>query len=331
MKKMHPKKNWTSFPNKLLQDKELTYEAKGLLQEMYSRPEDWVFHKNQLERIHTGLSKINRIFKELRDKRYIALASVRDENLHRIIDRIWFISLEPYSHKKWTKKIHSLNTRFSYVKKVLSKENIALQRKDNKQIKEIDTKTLSKDKGRAKKTPAKKSKKPSREGSKKQKQKQKKKDNGGNVFTDIIGESKKRKSLTDILPKKSRKKNGKVPEAYQLFQVFEIVMKEQYKADVAKPTAKEMGTLKHMISSCGGYDAAKEVIRCGVYDWCNIKQKKRLSDSLPSLYWIYTLRSEIHSAVTSGKGFTTRTQRTSLYMDAFRETDNSDDEGNWLE
>lgn len=96
--------HFTQITNELLQNEELSYEAKGLLCELLSRPRNWKVVKEQLYRETTGEKKLNRIFKELRFKGYLYLSNVRNKDNTKIIDRVWFVSHSPLSVSEWKKK-----------------------------------------------------------------------------------------------------------------------------------------------------------------------------------------------------------------------------------
>ena len=78
LKRIKFEKNFVDVPNEIAQSEELTYEAKGLLMELLSRPDNWEIHKNQLVRKHTRITKINRIIEELKKNKYIAIFDKRD-------------------------------------------------------------------------------------------------------------------------------------------------------------------------------------------------------------------------------------------------------------
>jgi hypothetical protein len=77
----HP---FTSVPNALAQDKSLTYEARGLLLYLLSKPDDWVVRMHDLELAapKTGEEKVRRIVKELLDAGYLERITSHDENGH---------------------------------------------------------------------------------------------------------------------------------------------------------------------------------------------------------------------------------------------------------
>lgn len=60
------RKNYTVFPNDLCQNRTISYEAKGLLMDLLSRPENWIVHINTLIIPgHCGRDKVKRMIKEL--------------------------------------------------------------------------------------------------------------------------------------------------------------------------------------------------------------------------------------------------------------------------
>lgn len=85
--------NFTIITNDICQREDLSYEAKGVLLELLSRPDDWVVYKAQLERYHTGKTKLTRIFKELQDLGYMKIVTKRFAG--KINERIWEIYETP--------------------------------------------------------------------------------------------------------------------------------------------------------------------------------------------------------------------------------------------
>lgn len=103
------KGNFVSLSNSLAQDKTMTYELKGLLLELMSRPEDWTVKKEQLRRAGiAGHGKLNRIIKEGRARGYIYLQDIRDGK-QQIKDRIWHISDRSMTPSEWVKKLKNEN------------------------------------------------------------------------------------------------------------------------------------------------------------------------------------------------------------------------------
>lgn len=124
------KSDYSIIPNRLSQDEDLTYEAKGLLIELLSRPNNWTIYKNQLVRPHTKETKLTRIFKELQDAGYMYIQTTRNEDNSKIDNRVWWVSDVSLSMENFQLQASLLNTMFPYVKETLSKENLVLQSKD---------------------------------------------------------------------------------------------------------------------------------------------------------------------------------------------------------
>jgi len=93
------KDHFSMVSNKLSQDEELTPEAKGIILEILSRPEDWIIYKSQLTRKHTGITKINRIFKELREAGFLHIFYFR--NTGKIRDKIWCAFGKPKTNEEF--------------------------------------------------------------------------------------------------------------------------------------------------------------------------------------------------------------------------------------
>lgn len=125
--------NYVTVSNNVAQSKDLTYEAKGMLTELLSRPKNWKLVKSQLNRKHTKEAKVARIVKELQLKGHLWLADVRSINNSVIEDRVWFVFETPKNRAEV----------LSYFKKVLNRENLSLREpgiinKDNNTNKEGD-------------------------------------------------------------------------------------------------------------------------------------------------------------------------------------------------
>ena len=123
---------FTVIPNTLAQNKELSYDARGLLIELLSRPENWVVHKTQLISSDCGITIINRIFKELKDKGFLKIENIRSDN--KIVDRVWTVSAEPIFLKSST--IGFLNLSKPQDEQTSIREDLVLQNKDKVQKKD---------------------------------------------------------------------------------------------------------------------------------------------------------------------------------------------------
>lgn len=92
------KNNYTVITNLLLQNHDLSYEARGLLCELLSRPPNWKVRKAQLITPFCGRLKLNRIFKELKEKGYLKIVIHRQDN--KISGNEWVVSDEPMKELK---------------------------------------------------------------------------------------------------------------------------------------------------------------------------------------------------------------------------------------
>ncbi len=135
LKKRTKKRDFTIICNTLLQDEQLSYEAKGVLMELLSRPEDWVIRKSQLIRTHTRVTKLNRMFNELKRAGYLYVYYVRGmrDGRNVIIDRCWIVSEYPMTIDYFEKAVDSLKVGKPYVKESLIKEERQLQNKNSLQ------------------------------------------------------------------------------------------------------------------------------------------------------------------------------------------------------
>lgn len=74
--------NFTTLRNSCIQDSKLTWEARGVLHYLLSKPETWQTRRQDLIDSSPGAGKhvITRIFKELCDEGYIFRKEMKDEN-----------------------------------------------------------------------------------------------------------------------------------------------------------------------------------------------------------------------------------------------------------
>lgn len=101
-------KNYTVMSNYHLQDKELSFKAKGLLSCMLSLPDDWNYSVRGLASISKeGIKAINSILKELEENYYLKRERKQENN-----GRFYYeynIYETPYTQKGITDKGSSLN------------------------------------------------------------------------------------------------------------------------------------------------------------------------------------------------------------------------------
>mgnify|MGYP007100092944 CR=1 FL=1 len=86
------------FRRDTAQDRNLTFEARGVLAYILSKPDDWEVQPSDLEQ-NCGKSVVYRILKELRKHNYIQLVTTRDEN-HRIISWDYEVYEQPLIKKQ---------------------------------------------------------------------------------------------------------------------------------------------------------------------------------------------------------------------------------------
>lgn len=80
IKKKEHKNNYTCVSNEILQRKDLSMQAKGLLVYLLSLPEDWEIHKSEVwKHFSNGRDAVYRAFEELERKGYIQGKKYRDE------------------------------------------------------------------------------------------------------------------------------------------------------------------------------------------------------------------------------------------------------------
>lgn len=121
------KNKFTLVPNSIAQDENLSYEARGVLIELLSRPNNWVVRKSQLLISSCKYTKLSRIFKELKDAGYIEVTHLREKG--KIIDNIWNI----YDYPNVVKTEHQ-ETRCSVKRKLLKLNNTNTYKETNTNI-----------------------------------------------------------------------------------------------------------------------------------------------------------------------------------------------------
>ena len=109
LKKISLDKDYIILPNKLCQSLKMSYEAKGLLFELLSRPENWKINKTQLERESAKRDKITRIIKELTDLKYLYLHTELDPETKQFVDRYYVASINPLDKEEFKIYIEQLN------------------------------------------------------------------------------------------------------------------------------------------------------------------------------------------------------------------------------
>jgi hypothetical protein len=108
LKKINLEKDFTIYPNKLCQNEKMSYEAKGLLVELLSRPDNWQINKAQLERETAKRDKITRIIKELTDLKHLYLHTELDPISKQFVDRYYIASIVPLEKEEFKKYIINL-------------------------------------------------------------------------------------------------------------------------------------------------------------------------------------------------------------------------------
>jgi hypothetical protein len=98
---------YTKLPNKLLQNEKMSYEAKGLLGELLSRPSNWIIQKEQLIRDYAKRDKLTRIINELKDFGYMFLWTKHDSATGKFSYRRWIVSFSQRSVEEFNKFIQS--------------------------------------------------------------------------------------------------------------------------------------------------------------------------------------------------------------------------------
>lgn len=134
---------YTPISNSVLQNSELSFEARGLLCYILSLPEDWVIVKSNIQSNHkeTGKNKFDRIWKELSDKKYIFSEKVRDPNSGKFLGWCHIAYEEPNNDISDIGKVQSRivpkSDNHYITKDTVIKKETRIQKKDLN--KDIDT------------------------------------------------------------------------------------------------------------------------------------------------------------------------------------------------
>lgn len=90
-------RGYTKVSNLLMQDKLLSYKARGLMCYFLSLPDDWVIHIETLytKDSHEGKYAIREAMKELTERGYLHLELAKDEKTGKIAGRRWLAFDDP--------------------------------------------------------------------------------------------------------------------------------------------------------------------------------------------------------------------------------------------
>jgi hypothetical protein len=89
-------RGYFTAPNAMIQDRRLSYEARGLLAMMMSFPDSWVFRRSHLMDMgDCGDAKFDRMMGELKAAGYIVETRKRDPQTGRVLGSSWEIVDRP--------------------------------------------------------------------------------------------------------------------------------------------------------------------------------------------------------------------------------------------
>ena len=124
--------------NETARNENLSLEAKGLILVMGSRPNDWKFNKSQLmKESGVGKDKLNRIFKELVEHGYLAIAQRHDDQ-GRFIENDYYFFTDPSNNPAFiplTEKPLTDNT--VYGKSAPTKERVNTKERSKQNVQPI--------------------------------------------------------------------------------------------------------------------------------------------------------------------------------------------------
>lgn len=97
-----PRSHWTTVNNELAQDRNLSFEARGMMLYLLSQPEDWILQPTDLQQ-RCGRDKVYAVLKELIAARYIVREWLLDEAKHRI-GIAYIVHENPFTENPFTEK-----------------------------------------------------------------------------------------------------------------------------------------------------------------------------------------------------------------------------------
>ena len=117
VRKAEHKSNYTCISNEILQRKDLSMRAKGLLVYLLSLPETWEIHKTELQKHFTdGRDAVFRAFEELEKKGYIQVKRYRDqEGKFRVQYTVYEEPIKPQHYPERNYRYGSTDTVFQKV------------------------------------------------------------------------------------------------------------------------------------------------------------------------------------------------------------------------
>ena len=125
--------NYTPISNKVLQNTDLTFGARGLLIYILSLPETWIPVKIQIQKKNKyGKTAFNTIWKELVDKNYIHSTRVKDNDSGKFLGWSHTVYEEPTIGKTDSQKI-------------LLSDNHTIIKDNNNKINNIEKKDIKKE------------------------------------------------------------------------------------------------------------------------------------------------------------------------------------------
>jgi hypothetical protein len=107
--------SFISVPNLLAQQEDLSYEARGLLIELLSRPQDWVVRKKQLLRSYCKGAKLDRLIRELKDGRFMYMYSFNDSKTGHFVGR-WMVSNKPRTEIEFLDSLTKKDENFRFAR-----------------------------------------------------------------------------------------------------------------------------------------------------------------------------------------------------------------------
>lgn len=130
IKKFSKHKGYESLPRELLQSKDLTLEAIGLLANISSYPDTWVLRKTELRtRFKNGTRMVDRIWNELVENNYIVQFRKR---VGRSYEYRYFFNVEPFTYEEIQDMLlHNFDDNFVLYHKDMQQEKF--------QVKDLNT------------------------------------------------------------------------------------------------------------------------------------------------------------------------------------------------
>jgi len=123
MSKLKIKNKYSTIPNSLLNDKNISLKAKGLFAYLQGKPEHWKFSKDRMvSQLKEGLSSIKSCIKELKEYGYLKTVPIKNE-VGKFIGQDYLLDDKPSVGKPTLRKTRTTENHTCISNKDLSKKD----------------------------------------------------------------------------------------------------------------------------------------------------------------------------------------------------------------